>query len=149
MRFNALIDSNVIVGAVVKDYEQHLSSATLIARTDFHSAVAAHSYAEAYNTLTKRKASPGLRRSPPEAMAALENVAAMTTLIGLNPKQTFDAIRKYARSGGIGARLYDGLIGEVAVQHGIDMIVTWNVAHMRDLFPDRTVLTPQEVLALD
>ena len=82
---------------------------------------------------------------PEEAWAALESVRSVTALVGLTPAQTFEATGRYARSGGIGARLYDRLIGEAAVAHGIRRIVTWNVSHMGSLFPDLDVRTPREV----
>ena len=66
----------------------------------------------------------------------------MTGLIGLTPAQTFEATSRYAALCGIGPRLYDALIGEAAVLHGVPGIVTWNIGHMRGLFPDLDVLTP-------
>ena len=56
-------------------------------------------------------------------------------MIGLTPAQTFDTVRGYAADGGIGARLYDQMIGETAVVHGIPTIVTWNIGHMRAYSP--------------
>ncbi len=79
-----------------------------------------------------------------EAWAALESVRAVTALVGLTAPQSFEAVRGYAQGGGIGARLYDRLIGEAAVAHDIPMIVTWNVRHMRGLFPGLRVVAPDE-----
>ena len=107
-------------------------------------AVAAHSYAEAFSTLTRRGAP--FRFPADEAWAALESIRSVTRLVGLTPAQMFDATRDYARAGGIGARLYDKLIGEAAVAHGIAVLITWNVSHMRSLFPKLTVLTPKDVV---
>jgi hypothetical protein len=70
----------------------------------------------------------------------------VTSLIGLTAPQTFDAIRSFAQRGGIGARLYDRLIGEAAVTHAIPQILTWNVGHMRGLFPKLTVATPKDFI---
>lgn len=106
--------------------------------------VAAHSYAEAYATLTRQGEHAPFQFTPVEAWAALESIRAVTALVGLTAPQTFEAIRDYARTGGIGARLYDRLIGEAAVAHGISQIVTWNVGHMRSLFPNLSVETPKE-----
>ena len=64
------------------------------------------------------------RWSATEAWATLESVAAATLLVGLTPAQTFDTIRDHAKAGGVGARLYDRLIGQVAVQYGLHDIVT-------------------------
>jgi hypothetical protein len=83
---------------------------------------------------------------PEEARAALESLRAVTRLVGLTPSQTFDVVRTFASNGGVGARLYDALIGQAARVHDIPRIVTWNARHMRGLFPDVDVLTPQAFL---
>jgi predicted nucleic acid-binding protein len=145
LKAEALLDSNVIIAMLAEAHEHHKQSLALVAgepRRRF--AVAAHSYAEAYSTLTRRGERSPFRFAAEEAWAALESVRAVTDLVGLTPAQSFDAIRGFAQSGGVGARLYDLLIGEAAVVHDIPVIVTWNVGHMRDLFPDLTVATPKE-----
>lgn len=78
-----------------------------------------------------------------EAWASLASPRVVTGLIGLTPGQTFEATGRYAASGGTGPRLYDALIGEAAVLHGIPGIVTWNTGHMRGLFPNLDMLTPE------
>jgi len=91
----------------------------------------------------RRSASPPGR----QAWAALASLRAITGLVGLTAAQTFEATGLYAASGGIGPRLYDALIGGAAVVHGIPGIVTWNVGHMRGLFPNLDVLTPEAFAA--
>jgi predicted nucleic acid-binding protein len=147
LTIDVLIDSNVLIAIVVEAHEHHGPSVgLLIDGHDAQFAVAAHSYAEAYNTLTRRGERALFQFTPQEAWAALESVRAATSLIGLTAPQTFDAIRGYAQGGGIGARLYDRLIGEAAVTHAIPQIVTWNVGHMRSLFPRLTVTTPEDFI---
>ncbi len=148
MNIDALIDSNVLVAIVAEVHEHHRPSLNLLAGDkDAHFAITAHSYAEAYNTLTRRGDHAPFRRPPEQAWAALESVRAVTSLVGLTAAQTFAAIRSYARSGGIGPRLYDRLIGEAAVAHAIPAIVTWNVGHMRGLFPDLVITTPTDFVS--
>ena len=145
MAIDALIDSNVLIAILAGAHEHHGPSLGLL--IDCHGAqfaITAHSYAEAYNTLTRRGDRAPFQFTPEEAWAALESVRAVTSLVGLTPPQTFDAIRRYAQAGGIGARLYDRLIGEAAITHAIPLIVTWNVAHMRGLFPDLAIATPED-----
>jgi predicted nucleic acid-binding protein len=145
LRADALLDSNVLIAMLAEGHEHHSSSLGLLIgerRCEF--AVAAHSYAEAYSTLTRRGERAPFRFSAEEAWAALESVRAVTALVGLTPAQSFDAIRSYAQDGGIGARLYDRLIGEAAAAHKIPVIVTWNVGHMRDLFPALRIAIPRE-----
>ncbi len=147
MAIDALIDSNVLIAMLAEAHEHHGPSLSLLIdgrASQF--AVAAHSYAEAYNTLTRRGERAPFQFTPEEAWAALESVRAATSLIGLTAPQTFDAIRSYAHGGGIGARLYDRLIGETAVTHAIPQIVTWNVGHMRSLFPKLTITTPKDFI---
>jgi predicted nucleic acid-binding protein len=147
LAIDALIDSNVLIAMLAEAHEHHGPSlGLLIDGHDAQFAVAAHSYAEAYNTLTRRGERAPFQFTPEEAWAALESVRAATSLIGLTAPQTFDAIRNYAQAGGIGARLYDRLIGEAAVTHAIPQIVTWNVGHMRSLFPKLTITTPKDFI---
>jgi predicted nucleic acid-binding protein len=143
----ALLDSNVLVAMLAEAHQHHQASLALVLsdpRSGF--AVCAHSYAEVYSVLTRPGERAPFRFTAKEAWAALESVRAITALIGLTPAQTFDAIRSYAQTGGVGARLYDRLIGETAVVHDIRTIVTWNVGHMRGLFPSLGVVTPEDFL---
>ncbi len=147
MKADALLDSNVLIAALAEGHEHHVASlALLLAEKRAEFAVAAHSFAEVYSTLTRQGDHSPFRYSPEKAWAALESVRAETALVGMTAAQTFDATRDFARDGGIGARLYDKLIGEVAVAHEIPVIVTWNIGHMRSLFPALTVTTPKDFL---
>ena len=139
----ALLDSNVIIAMVAEAHQHHTASIALLASPDApRFAVSAHSFAESYSTLTRRSAASPFRWSAEDAWAAIESVAAVTTLVGLTPGQTFDTLRDYAANRDVGARLYDRLIGQAAVQYDINTIITWNIGHMRDLFPDLNVLDP-------
>jgi predicted nucleic acid-binding protein len=114
LKRDALLDSNVLIAALAESHEHHVASLALLLverRAEF--AVAAHSYAEVYSTLTRQSDHAPFRYSPEKAWAALESVRAVTALVGLTAAQSFDATRDFARIGGVGARLYDKLIGEV------------------------------------
>ncbi len=143
---DALLDSNVLIAILAEAHEHHLPSLALLngsRRPRF--AIAAHSFAEAYNTLTRVGPRAVFGVPPRTAWAALRGLLEITTLLGLTPAQTVDAIGLYARAGGVGPRLYDKLIGEVAIAHGVTMIVTWNTGHMQGLFPGLTVTTPAKL----
>lgn len=143
----ALLDSNVVIAMVAGEHEHHGPSAALLPDENSRRfAVAAHSYAEAYATLTRRGANAPFHWSAEDCWATLESVAAVTILVGLSPAQTFDTIRGYAHDGGIGPRLYDRLIGQVAVHFAIPRIITWNVGHLRSLFPTLDVRDPLAAL---
>lgn len=148
MKIDALLDSNVLIAMLVATHDHHAPSLALLAEDPAgRFAVAAHSYAESYNALTRSGERGPFRFTPAEAWAAIESVRAVTNLIGLTASQSFDTIRSYAESGGIGPRLYDRLIGETAVVYGIGTIVTWNTSHMRSLFPRLAVVTPADAIA--
>ena len=148
MAAEALLDSNVVIAMLAEAHQHHAPSLALVTGdAPARFAMAGHSYAEVYSTLTRRGESAPFRFTPQEAWAALESVRAITDLVGLTAGQTFEAVRDYAGSGGVGPRLYDRLIGEAAVAGGVPAIVTWNVGHMRGLFPALTVSTPPEFAA--
>ena len=150
MKIDALLDGNVLIAMLAEAHEHREPSSALLAGDgEAGFAVAAHSYAEAYSTLTRQGGKAPFRFSPEEAWAALESVRAVTTLVGLTAAQSFDAIRSFAQTGGVGARLYDRLIGETAVVHGIATIVTWNAGQMQSLFPNLRVVTPEALLAVN
>lgn len=147
LAIDALVDSNVIIAALAGDHEHHVASAEIFDEANrANLGIAAHSFAEAYSTLTRRGSHVPFRFTAEEAWAALESVRSISQLIGLTPAQTFETVRSYAGDGGIGPRLYDRMIGEVAVVQGIPTIITWNVGHMRGLFPTLAVTTPKDFL---
>lgn len=139
----ALLDSNVVLASVAEAHQHHQASNALFRDFPAQSfAVAAHSYSEAYANLTREAPTSVFHWPAEDAIAALESVAARCALVGLTHAQTFDAIREFASEGGIGPRLYDKLIGQAAVLNGLKTIVTWNLSHMRTLFPSLDVLDP-------
>lgn len=143
----ALLDSNVVIAILAPAHPHHAASHALLTMPDApRYAVAAHSYAESYVTLTRLGGGAPLAFSSAQAWAALETVRRRTALFGLTPAQSLDAVRDFAASAGIGARLYDRLIGEVARVNGIPTIITWNtrhLGHLVGLFPSLRVLTPK------
>ena len=86
--------------------------------------MSAHSYAEAYSTLTRGGGRAAFGFTAAEAWATLASLRATTGLVGLTAAQSFEATGRYAASGRTGPRLYDALIGGAAVAHGIPSIVT-------------------------
>lgn len=63
-RLDALLDSNVVIAMDAEAHKHHDASAALLpVRNARRLAVAAHSYAEAFTTLTRRSASAAFRWS--------------------------------------------------------------------------------------
>lgn len=141
----ALIDSNVIVAALVEQHEHHVPSVLLLnSRSHRSFAVAAHSLAEAFNILTRRRGEATFGFDPRLVWSALDEIAASVSVLALAPSETLDAIRSYAQGGGVGPRLDDRLIGETAVRARIPCLITWNTSHMRSLFQALEVVSPAD-----
>lgn len=143
MTERVLVDSNVMVAMVI-DHHQHHETTRAFLRKSMAFSGAAHSFAEAYNTLTRTNASAQYRTEPLVAWRAIDRLRKRIAPIGLTPTETLDAVQSFAASGGIGPRLYDRLIGEVALRRGISVIVTWNTGHFQSLFPALRVGTPED-----
>ncbi len=144
----ALLDSNVVVAMQAAAHQHHAASLALLdAHDPARFAIAPHSYAEAYVTLTRTGPHAPFGFGAANTWAGLERLRAATGLLGITPAETVAAIGTYAASGGIGARLYDALIGQVAVAHGVRTILTWNTRHLAGLFPRLAVRTPTQFLA--
>ncbi|MGI4877146.1 MAG: type II toxin-antitoxin system VapC family toxin [Janthinobacterium lividum] len=144
-----LIDSNVLVAGLVRDHEHHAEAALLFSADPLPQIiVAAHSHAEAFVTLTRRGGGMPHAYDPARVIVGLAEIRSITTLVAMTAEQTIDAIERFADIG-VGARLYDYLIGRTAVLHGAKAIVTFNTGHMRALFPGVAVATPGEWLALN
>jgi predicted nucleic acid-binding protein len=143
VKAQALLDTNVIVAALAPDHPEHAQSIALFERTrDGELAVPAHAVSEAYSTLTR--ANGLFRWSPADAWSTINSILRIAMLVGQSPLATVDAVRTFAEQGGVGPRLYDRLIGEVAIQHRIGTIITWNIAHMHTLFPQLAVIKPEQ-----
>ena len=137
-----LIDTNVLVAALVADHIHHETSVECLLRLPASLTVAAaHSLAECYSTLTRIN---GLYRYPAvEAWTATANLATRIRFVALTAPQTLDAVRRFSALG-IGPRLYDYLIGASGELAGAQTIVTWNVRHFGALFPELKIVTPAE-----
>ena len=141
----ALLDTTILIAATIDTHPEHEAAFSLIqSAAPDELAIPAHACCEAYARLTSRAGPAPLAVGPGDALAALDSIVGATTLVGLTPAQTVETLRDYARSAGIGARLYDRLIGEAALLYAIPAIITLNVRHFSSLFPNLRVCTPAE-----
>ena len=143
MTVRALLDSNVMIAAIEEEHKHHRASSTLInSCPDKTFAVAAHSVAETYSVLTNPALRAPYRWPAREAWVAIEKLLSVTVVVGLTHGASLQAIRAFAAEDRVGPLLYDRLIGEAAIRNGIGCILTWNVKHMRGLFPNLIVSDP-------
>ena len=136
-----LVDSNVLIASLDESHVHHLPSYEVLeAFADDQLIVSAHSLSEAFNKLTRGVSTTAF--PPFQAATALRDFALRFVVHALTTDQTLAAMAEFARGGGRGPRLYDYLIGQIALVHGATRIVTWNVRDMTPLFPMLTVVTP-------
>lgn len=122
-------------------------SATLIDRAKPETyATSRHCLTEFYNASTRRFAVDAEPLTPDAARGAIDVYVDILEVLETSAHQQIEAIRRFAELGGVGARVYDYLIGQVAVVHTIPLIVTWNVKHFTLLFPMLRIATPQTIL---
>jgi predicted nucleic acid-binding protein len=139
-----LLDSNILIAALAAPHHHHEETAAFLKTgLNLSCAVADHSVAEAYSNLT-RMGGGGFGFPSHLAIQGLNDFLSSVTLLSLNAAQTLGAIEEFALSGGVGPRLYDKLIGQVAVINAIPTIITLNLRHMTSLFPTLRVITPSQ-----
>jgi predicted nucleic acid-binding protein len=140
-----LVDSNVVIAAIVFEHVHHGPSAALLMAENLSFVIPSHSFAEAFNQLTR----------PERVMVKLQPKSVAAALLALHPRavvrslsvaETMAAITAFAQRDGRGARVYDYLIGHAGMLEGVDVIATWNVKHFLALFPTLRVATPQQIL---
>jgi predicted nucleic acid-binding protein len=131
----AFLDTNVLVATFYGDHEHHERSLDLFAVQNRNSGcTATHNLAEVYSVLTGM---PGKHRATPdEALLFLEDVRARLTVVGLETREHFRAVKALAASGVTGGGIYDGLLGYTAVKAKAQYIYTWNVKHFSRLGPE-------------
>jgi predicted nucleic acid-binding protein len=138
----ALVDTNLLVALAVERHRFHPDAQRLVAATtDF--LVSGHSLAELYNTLTRPST---YAWHPTQAARFVEMLSARFSIRTLTAEQYIEGVARFAILGGAGPRIYDFMIGQVAVVYRLDTIVTSNVRDFTPLFPILNVLTPAQYL---
>lgn len=140
-----LLDSNVVIAAVVREHVHNVASKRLLDVEQWHFLLPAHALAEVYNQLT-RPARVFVEVAPVAVARLLRQLLNEYPCRALTVEETMAAISSFAALGGRGARLYDYLIGYVGQVENVDAIATWNVRHFTPLFPSLRVVTPDQLL---
>lgn len=137
-----LIDTNVLVAAVVPNHDHHEPSGELLL-TSRAASIALHSLLEFVNTMTRH------RRYAWSSQAVnyqLDQFETRFEVLTIRPQQVMSLLSEFTTAGHRGPLIYDYFIGQHAAIHSIDTIVTWNERHMRQLFPPLRIVTPLEFL---
>ncbi len=122
----ALLDSSILVAALVEAHPRHGESVVWLARArqgKVDLVIAAHSVAETFSVLTTLPARP--RIDPSTAWLLLtESVLSVASLVTLSAADYRSTLARFAEQGLAGGVVYDGLIAAAAVKAGVDCIVT-------------------------
>src|SRR5258708_19815665 len=119
----------------MEDHEHHEASlAAFVAADKKRACCSAHSLAELYSALTRL---PGKHRlSGEQVLLFLEAIEERLTVIALDSREYYSAIREAAAAGIVGGMLYDTLLPRFAPKAAAEVIYTWNVQHFRRLGPE-------------
>ncbi len=138
-----LVDSNVIIAYLDRDHQHHTKSRRVFqSLSDDEILLSVHSLSECFNKLTRGVVTQPF--GPREVTLSLRTLVSKSQVRALSVEETCTAMDKFASMNGRGARLYDYLIGYVAIVETAPKIVTWNVRDMAPLFPTLTVVTPAD-----
>jgi hypothetical protein len=100
----------------------------------FELVVSGHSIAEIYSVLTALPRIP--RISPQEAVQLLqENIVATAQLVTLAGSDYVSLVEQVSQRNIIGGTVYDGVIAKAAELAQVDLLVTLNEAHFRQVWP--------------
>lgn len=136
----ALLDSSVLVAALVEAHPRHGEAVVWLARArrgEVDLVVAAHSAAETFSVLTTLPVRP--RIDPSTAWLLLtESVLSVASVVALSAAEYRSTLARLAEQRFAGGIVYDGLIAAVAIKAGVDRIVTLNPKDFTRVWPGRS-----------
>lgn len=131
----AFFDTNVLVAASVSHHAQFRPAISRLASLkDGRGACAAHTLAEAYNTMTNYPRGYGV--APIDAWRILAYARLSYRLISLSADEAAGAIEAASQSNIKGGRIYDALLLACARKVDAETIYTFDVKHFRLIAPD-------------
>jgi predicted nucleic acid-binding protein len=133
----ALLDTSVLVPALVEAHPRHLDAFAWLQRArrgEISAFIAAHSMAEVYAVLTRLPVKP---RIPPSFAVQLirEDILRYAEIVPLGTEDYIEVIVAIADLGIVGGATYDALIARAAMLASVDALVTANAGHFRLVCP--------------
>ena len=132
-----MLDTSTLIAAMLPDHVHHAHALPWLARAKagaFEFVCSGHSLAEIYAVLTRLKRTPPIR--PDEAWRLIqENITTHARVYSLSSDEYALLIEELARTGIMGAAVYDAVIARVGELTGVDLLVTLNVADFRRVWP--------------
>lgn len=134
----ALLDSSVLVAAMVEAHPDHVRCLPWLARTAERTLtllVAAHSLAETFAVLTRLPLRPRIAPATAEALLR-ENVLGRAQIVALSAADYRAVLTRQATLGLAGGSIYDALIARAAQKGRADRLVTLNRPDFLRVWPD-------------
>jgi predicted nucleic acid-binding protein len=139
----AFFDTSALVPVFYGDHvHHHASLQRFLAFDPSTGCCGAHSLVEVYSTLTRM---PGKYRiSGEQAMLFLGDLRERLSVITLDGKEYFRALRDAALLGVVGGAIYDAMLAHCALKAQAETIYSWNARHYAQCGPDvsRRLRTP-------
>lgn len=137
-----LLDTSVLVAAVVEQHQSHENSYAALDRVQRgkdEGSVSAHSLAEMYAVLTKLP--PPFRHTPEQACLSIEeNVTRHFQISALEASDYVALVREAALAGIQGGTVYDSIVLRCALKSKVQRMLTLNLKHFQNLAPQGTPL---------
>ena len=143
----ALLDTSTLIAAMLPDHVHHAYALPWLARAKagaFEFVCSGHSLAELYAVLTRLKRTPPIR--PDEAWDLIrENVTTHARVESLSGAEYAVLVEDLARTGIMGAAVYDAVIARVGERTAVDVLVTLNVTDFQRVWPTGAarIVSPQ------
>lgn len=143
-----LIDSNVLIAALLESHTHHQPSKELIERAfrnEYEVCMSLHCLAETYSQLTRL---PTMQVSPQVAISTMTYATDKLETVPLDADDYAKALTRAAHLGVFGGGVYDLLHFEAALKSGADMIATNNLKHFERACSDGSckARTPKDLL---
>jgi predicted nucleic acid-binding protein len=133
-----LFDTSVIIAALVEKHPMHNRAFPWLKRAranEFELIVASHTLAELYAVLSTLPIKP--RITPLIALKLIhENIVPISKIISLTPGEYKSAIKQISELGLVGGIIYDALIAKVAQKSKVERLLTLNIDHFSQAWPD-------------
>lgn len=129
----ALVDTSVIVAAVVEDHPQHTRAFPVLEEIQngvIEGVISAHSLAETYAVLTTL---PGRFRQTPEQVLLIiqESILKYFQISALTSQEYTALITEAATNRILGGTIYDAVLLKSADKAKVDRIYTFNLRHFQ------------------
>jgi predicted nucleic acid-binding protein len=143
----ALLDTSTLIAAMLPDHIHHAHALPWLSQAKagaFEFVCSAHSLAEVYAVLTRLPRKPPI--GPDDALRLIqENVTSHARAYSLSADEYALLIESLARSGIIGAAVFDAVIARVCELNAVDYLVTLNAADFLRVWPAGAarIISPQ------